>query len=105
MANGIIIRTNGTIENVVINGLHDMQEAVGGYIERACSFDGSDMWVNEEGLMRGLPANMKAAIVRASFVGQTMTVPLVGDALILGFTEDGEKADVTDAARKVVEEA
>ena len=55
--------------------------------------------------MRGLPANMKAAIVRASFVGQTMTVPLVGDALILGFTEDGEKADVTDAARKVVEEA
>ena len=34
MANGIIIRTNGTIENVVINGLHDMQEAVGGYIER-----------------------------------------------------------------------
>lgn len=108
MAKGIIIRTNGTIENVVINDLQDMQAAVGGYIERACSFDGSDMWVNEEGLLRRLSVNMKAAIVRAStdlFVGHTMTVPLVGDALILGFTEDGEKADVTDAARERVENA
>jgi len=103
MAQGIIIRTNGTIENVVINDLHDMQAAVGGYIERACSFDGSDMWVNEEGLLRGLPINTTAAIVRQTFCNVAMSAALVGDALILGFTEDGEKADVTDAARERVE--
>jgi|TARA_R110000824_G_scaffold61993_2_gene164431 hypothetical protein len=91
---GLIIRTDGTTELRMIDGLSDMQEVVGGLIECACVVGGSDMWANEEGLMIGMQVNMKAAMLRAAVMGMT-TYPIVGDVLLLGSTPEGESADVT----------
>ena len=100
MAQGLRIRTNGTTETVSINGLADMQGVVGGYIERVCSidstkfeatFDGVDMWANEEGLIHQLPINMKATVLRDMALGIPSFYAVVGDVLL---TASKEGADV-----------
>lgn len=91
MAQGLRIRTNGTTETVSINGLADMQGVVGGYIEQVCSFDGVDMWANEEGLMYQLPINMKATVLRDKALGIPSYYAVVGDILL---TASKEGADV-----------
>lgn len=90
MAQGLKIQTNGTTEIVSINGLADMQGVVDGYIERACSFDGVDMWANEEGLLRMLRINMKATVLRDMASGIPGFYPIVGDVLIMASKEGAD---------------
>tara|TARA_B100001564_G_scaffold305158_1_gene274006 strand:+ start:179 stop:487 length:309 start_codon:yes stop_codon:yes gene_type:complete len=91
MAQGLKIQSNGTTTTVPINGLADMQGVVGGLIERVCSFDGVDMWANEEGLMYQLPINMKASVLRDVALGIPSFYAVVGDVLL---TASKEGADV-----------
>ena len=97
MAQGLKIRTNGTTEIVSINTLEDMQGVVDGYIERACSFDGVDMWANEEGLLRLLPINMKATAIRDRLTAIPAFYPIVGDVLILASDE------VSDVPQEIID--
>lgn len=43
--------------------LATLQKAVGGYVERVVLSETLTMWVNEEGLLQGLPINMAATIL------------------------------------------
>ena len=97
MAQGLKIQSNGTTTTVAIDGLEDMQAVVDGYIERACSFDGVDMWVNEEGLLRTLPINMKATAIRDRLTAIPAFYPIVGDVLILASDE------VSDVPQEIID--
>lgn len=74
----IVIRANGTEAEVKPKGkrlsLEEMQAAVGGYIERV-TIRGGEIYVDEEGLLKGLPLNQKAS----ELAGRD----LVGNALVL----------------------
>jgi Domain of unknown function (DUF3846) len=89
---GVIIRVDGTTEPVAMpedNALPKMQEIVGGWIE-GVTIQGGRMYVNEEGLIRGLPVNEKASTF---YPGPT---PICGDVLILGpIVGDGYDSSIT----------
>lgn len=55
--------------------LEECQEFVGGLVELVTLMDGSQMLVNEEGLIQGLPHNQQAS--------QMAMREIVGNALIL----------------------
>lgn len=92
------------VETPSENALYFIQEAVGGYID---CVRGEDIvgYVNDEGLLIGLPFNPLASIL----FGQR----LVGNVLVVGaFSEDGEYDGsdhnlpvwFADMARKFIEE-
>ena len=89
---GVIIHVDGSTEVVAMpehDALPKMQEIVGGYIE-GVTIDGGRMYVNEEGLLRGLPVNPKACTF---YPGPT---PIVGDVIILGpIVRDGWDSSIT----------
>lgn len=72
-----ILRTDDTQEEVTEWDLDKLQKIVGGYIEGVTVLDGTRrmMYVNEEGLIKGLPLNRQASLAS----GQD----IVGDALLL----------------------
>ena len=66
-----------------IETFEDLQKAVGGYIEAAYrDSDGVVYYCNEEGLLRGLPYNIKLP----------NGVDVVGPILAIGCTEEGDSA-------------
>lgn len=60
--------------------LHDLQAAVGGYIERIALKDGGLMIVDEEGMLKQYPRNEFASIISSHHI--------YGTALIVGADED-----------------
>lgn len=74
----IVIRANGTEAEVKPKGktltLEEMQAAVGGYIERV-TIRGGEVYVDEDGIAKGLPLNLKAS--------QMAGMDLLGNALVL----------------------
>jgi hypothetical protein len=72
---GLRIDPDGTVTEVTVDGLDSMQAVVGGLIELIQFHDGS-MYVNEEGLLDGLPINPVASKLYGGYV--------VGSALCLG---------------------
>ena len=59
-----IIRTNGNVEEFTFktdNHLKELQDVVGGYIERLKTEGGNIIVINEEGKLLGLPVNDKAS--------------------------------------------
>lgn len=88
------IKANGDIETKISIGqpsLNTLQQAVHGYIERIeVEFGGHkwcDMWVNEEGLLQGLPCNKQATeLVREYsrfYPKHDPNVCIVGDVIIV----------------------
>lgn len=78
------IATDGTITEIKPkNGkkltLEEMQEVVGGLIERVQTKVG-DMYCNEEGLLHGLPWNMRASRLMQERWGYG---EIVGDVLVM----------------------
>lgn len=56
--------------------LEVLQKVVGGWIEHVQLRDGRSMWVNEEGLMKGLAYNPKASeMAGRSIVGPVAITP------------------------------
>ena len=55
--------------------LEEMQAAVGGYIERVVIPKVGEMYVDEEGLLKGKPINQMASLIAG--------MPIVGDVLIV----------------------
>ena len=55
--------------------LADLQKSVGGFIEAVYLDDGRCMWVNEEGLLKGLEYNVEASkIARQHIFGDVVIV-------------------------------
>lgn len=68
----LIDSKNREVKEIEVNGLQDLQEAVGGYIEPVGKFPGGDvLFVDEEGRMKKQDSGF-------AFNGQ----PLVGNGLI-----------------------
>jgi len=99
---GLVVPTDPAlpVSKIDVDGLDDYQAVVGGYIEVVIPLGRRDSpfrtfgavgYVNEDGLMRGLPSNPRAT----ELFGQ----PLVGDVLILETTgeDDRSVSDVTTA--------
>jgi hypothetical protein len=59
--------------------LEEMQAAVGGLIELIILHDGRDMWINEEGLILGLPFNISASTLYGKAI--------MGDVLVTSRSE------------------
>tara|TARA_R100000005_G_C4938051_1_gene163930 strand:+ start:393 stop:812 length:420 start_codon:yes stop_codon:yes gene_type:complete len=92
---GIAIRTNGKVERVLIHGLKDMQEVVGGNIEAATSGKDWDLWGNEEGRLLALPMNQIARQFIAGMLGCRIDeiLSMHGDFLLLGHDDEGASTD------------
>lgn len=95
-----LIKTDGTIERVTpANGktftLAELQGFVGGYIEIVPTVIGLDnplhMYVNEEGLLKGMPYNEYATALLPAAYHRAGNV-IVGDAILLRRNEE-EKDD------------
>jgi len=74
------MKSNGDVVHVVPSKgtaftLPEVQEMVGGYVERVKLPGGMVLLVNEEGLIRGLPGNKAAS--------EAAGMPIVGDAVLL----------------------
>ena len=99
MKEGIVIKTNGKVEKILVDDLKKMQEAVGGNIEcvtAGATADGEnwDLWGNDEGRLLALPINIVAMIFVAEMHNMTVDslLSLHGDFLILG--HDGKGATI-----------
>lgn len=107
MVQGIIIPASDAedMRAAALAQLEDYQRAVGGWIE---ALDipgfGCTMYLNEEGLTRGLPYNRRATYLWWYHVphagGQAR---LAGDAVLVGLPDhDGRTTDVSPAARDLL---
>lgn len=93
MFKALRVNTDGTTERVTINKYEDINEIVGGLFD----VTRGRVYVNDEGLMIGLPYN----VVASAYAFQT----LVGDALITGgVDEEGYDLDITDEDAEEIEE-
>ncbi len=67
-----------------------LQEEVGGYIDVVPMAEGVDAFVNDEGILDGLPFNRVLPTSRGG-------VPVVGDVVLAGHDGEGETISLTDA--------
>jgi len=87
-----IYDTNDVVETIEVEkcpSLEELQEMVGGLIERTeCLFNGQvcDMIINEEGLVKRLPFNSLATHFRTQYLLlnglEQYVTPIVGNAVI-----------------------
>jgi hypothetical protein len=91
---GVVLFTDGTYEERVFKQLSYYQDAVGGLIEIVKLYDGfgndfATAYVNEEGLLHGLPINGFAGSLSFMLGNNPM---LVGNMIVVGI-DDGEGYD------------
>ena len=99
-----IFHTDGTREKVSpANGsdfrLEEMQRMVGGIIEIVYFEDNTVMVINEEGKLLGLPVNQTATDMAAIY-----NDVIVGNAILMGTTEEDFIGLTKEAAEHIVEE-
>ena len=93
MINAIRITPEGDASHIEIDGLADMQGVVDGYIELV--FDPEDnyeIYVNEEGLLHGLPLNALASLISGRRI--------VGTALVTGRAD--KNGDLTSVPKGIM---
>ena len=104
MAKAAVIRTSGLVEWWDLPGenpLSTLQKAVGGWVERVPlpkHFQlNLDIWVNEEGLLEGLPYNSSATHLYNHY-WQSPDQIIVGDVIVTGKALPyGDVAGMSDA--------
>lgn len=98
MTKALLVSVDGSVKPIIVNGLKDLQELVGGYIEGIYSSTGGHLaYVNEEGKLLGLPVNSRASkIVHAMGARIQMQDYIAGSMVIVGAPdENGEDTDVS----------
>ncbi|MFA5626108.1 MAG: DUF3846 domain-containing protein [Thiohalomonadaceae bacterium] len=81
------VTTDGVVEEIAINDYTDIQAVVGGLFDVA-GLEGN-VFVNDEGLLVGLPYNPVASLYAKQH--------LVGDAVVTGFADaEGNTTDIND---------
>lgn len=78
------------------SGLDSLQSEVGGLIEAVSLDPKTDAYVNEEGLLHGLPFNRH---LPTTYGGGRM-VPVVGNVIIVSHDEEGETVGLTEQQAK-----
>lgn len=98
-AKGVVIRTNCTHEERLFKQLSDYQEAIDGFIDavRLYDYNGNEVacaYVDDEGLLKGLPLNPLASAISFLFGN---TPHLVGNMVIVGKCDDeGYDTDIPE---------
>lgn len=106
-AKGVIIFSDGAHEERVFKQLGDYQAAVGGLIEAVRLYDGkgneyATAYVNEEGLLIGLPMNPTAGALALLLGNNPM---LVGNMVIVGTSDDeGYDKDINETLLNFIKE-
>ena len=104
MATALLItpENSNTITEIDVNGLADLQELVGGWVEMVTlnseKWGNNAMYINEEGKMRGMDVNLAATHLSEIWPHDV----IVGPAVIIGHTNDGELSDVTSEAIDII---
>jgi Domain of unknown function (DUF3846) len=109
MTKALLIPVEGPVEEVTLDGtLEQLQGFVGGYIEAVglpgfiTDSDNATAYVNEEGKLEGLAANMRATDFMVPGVGLMWGDYISGNMLVCGLDEFGEHIDIPKAvARRV----
>ena len=86
MEKAIIVRVSGLAELVLFDEASSYQTistAVGGYIEAVRVAPNLVMWVNESGLLEGLPVNEIGSMAYLVAFG-SLRSPIVGDVIFTG---------------------
>jgi len=92
----VIVKINGEVEVKELNGLQELQKAVGGYIEAINLPNYGTGFVNEEGKLNNLPLNVVATVAYSKSNGFSHDV-LVGDVIFTGdVDEEGNNNDISD---------
>ncbi len=92
----VVVKTNGEVEVKDLNGLEELQKAVGGYIEAINLPNYGTGYVNEEGKLNNLPLNIVATMAYSKSNGFSHDV-LVGDVIFTGdVNEEGNTDDISD---------
>lgn len=105
---GIIIRADKTVSFRTVESLRDMQMIVGGLIEPITLSEGSSMYVNEEGIIHGLPFNSIASDLlimhaRGTWHSAVGLPEVLGDVIVVGPLDgDGNDTHVTPQVHKQV---
>ena len=99
MSQAAIIRTSGLVEWVEFpedDSLSTLQKAVGGWVECVPISSTLEMWVNEEGLLVGLPYNSIATYLY-NHEWKSPDQIIVGDVIVTGGTlPNGDTAGLSD---------
>lgn len=108
---GLLFHTDRNVERVTITGLDTMQDLVGGLIEPIDMFDGSTLYVNEEGLyIYPDRPNLIATMIAAEGSNYAFLFnPIFGPAFIVGpLDKEGDHTDLPDRTlqwvRKILRE-
>jgi hypothetical protein len=101
---GMVVRVNGTIEQVEIEGLECLQTLVEGYIEAAPLLpelrSKLTIYCNEEGRLKGLDYNENCNRWLKEKGHDMCGWGIVGDVVFIGGTnEEGEDTDLSEATR------
>jgi hypothetical protein len=106
MAKGMLLKTDGSIEDIRSNGLDDLQAFVGGDIEIATSDEDWTLWMNDEGRLNYSPDEdneFKNNEIARRFVAEVSGTPLGGifslhgNAVLIGTDmETGEDNDLPE---------
>lgn len=103
---GAVINPDGTHEEVVFKQFADYQQAIGGWIQAVRLYDyngeaAAMLYVDEEGLLKGLSLNPLASALSFLFGN---TPHLVGKAIIVGKTDDeGYDTDLPEYLVKLLQ--
>lgn len=90
---GILVKTDGTFEEVNPCGLEDLQSLVGGYIQQLSLLNGCVALINEDArIVGGFSSNSRATQIVFQETGANYD--LLGDVLFLSQVED-EYADIS----------
>lgn len=102
---GVIIRTNCTQEEVVLQEITDYQKAVGGFIDavRLYDYNGEEVacaYVDDEGLLKQKSLNPFASAISFLFGNNPY---LVGDVVIVGKTDsEGYDTDIPEFLKTLI---
>jgi len=91
MVKALLIRVDGTVSDITIDGLDDMQKAIGGYIEAVYLPLRQMGYIDEEGKLKSKPVNHLA-----SAIFDNPSDVIAGDMLVLGDDGEGGNADVDE---------
>jgi hypothetical protein len=107
MKNALLIKTDGTVENIDLIAGHELsvlQNAVDGLVQAVSLTPTITMWVNEEGKMYShFQSNENATQVWRWFFGYTDSI--MGNAVFTGGADsDGETVELSVDDERVIRE-
>ena len=99
---GLLISVDGTVKDITVSSLEDMQKAIGGYVEGLYP-DRCSLYIDEDGIANNKPYNATATSLCTHLkVGLAKNDYIKGDMLVLGVVRVGYDCDLTKKVRSEI---